>query len=375
MRVTTLRFDRESGWSGPLPDVEPDRSLTLCFGAPGYLNDTDPLRDLALGTGGNLLGCSTSGEIHHHEVADDTLSVAVMEFETTTVRSVAERITLDGSFSAGIAIGQRLADPSLKAIFILSEGLDVNGSELVRGINSVVPVDVVVTGGLAGDGPRFQQTWVIVDGKPVSGYVTAAGLYGNNVRVGHGSKGGWDKFGPERTVTRSRGNIVYELDGRPILELYREYLGDLAGELPASGSLFPLALRQPGSEKQLVRTIIGVDEAEQSLTFAGDVTQGHQVQLMHANFHRLIDGAEDAAASAIGRAAQVASVSIAVSCVGRRLVLGERTEDELEAMLHLLPSGTPQVGFYSYGEISPYTDGFCDLHNQTMTLTTIGEVV
>ena len=182
MRVTTLRFDRESGWSGPLPDVEPDRSLTLCFGAPGYLNDTDPLRDLALGTGGNLLGCSTSGEIHHHEVADDTLSVAVMEFETTTVRSVAERITLDGSFSAGIAIGQRLADPSLKAIFILSEGLDVNGSELVRGINSVVPVDVVVTGGLAGDGPRFQQTWVIVDGKPVSGYVTAAGLYGNNVR-------------------------------------------------------------------------------------------------------------------------------------------------------------------------------------------------
>jgi len=375
LRVSTLRFDRTSGWSGPLPDVDPKRSLTLCFGAPRYLDDTDPIRDLAVGVGGALLGCSTSGEIHGHEVADGTLSVAVMEFHATTVRVVAEPITLGSSFVAGSAIGRGLADPGLRAIFVLSEGLDVNGSELVRGINAAVPAGVVVTGGLAGDGSRFEQTWVIVDGKPVAGYVTAVGMYGSAVRVGHGSKGGWDKFGPERTVTRSRGNIVYELDGRPVLALYKEYLGDLAAELPASGLLFPLAVRQPGSAKQLVRTILSVDEAAQSLTFAGDVPQGHRVQLMQANFHRLVDGAEDAAGSALERASRVAALSIAVSCVGRRLVLGERTEDELEATMHVLPPESSQVGFYSYGEISPYAEGSCDLHNQTMTLTTIGEVV
>ncbi len=375
MRVSTLRFDRASGWSGPLPEVAPERLLTLCFGASRYLDDTDPIRDLAVGVGGTLLGCSTSGEIHDHEVADGTLSVAILEFDVTPVCGVAEPITLDRSFIAGAALGRRLADPGLTAVFVLSEGLDVNGSELVRGINSVVPAGVVVTGGLAGDGSRFERTWVIVDDKPVPGYATAVGLYGDAVRIGHGSKGGWDKFGPERTVTGSRGNIVYELDGRPVLALYKEYLGDLAAELPASGLLFPLAVRHPVSDKQLVRTILSVDEAAQSLTFAGDVPQGHRVQLMQANFHRLIDGAEDAAASAFERASQVAALSIAVSCVGRRLVLGERTEDELEATMHVLPSGTPQVGFYSYGEISPYAEGSCDLHNQTMTLTTIGEVV
>jgi hypothetical protein len=59
--------------------------------------------------------------------------------------------------------------------------------------------------------------------------------------------------------------------------------------------------------------------------------------------------------------------------VGRRLVLGSRTEEEIEATLEVLPKGTQQIGFYSYGEISPYTAGTCDLHNQTMTLTTLSE--
>ncbi len=374
MRVATFRFDPASGWSAPLPRVGPG-SLTLCFGASDFLDDTDPIRDLAVGVGGALLGCSTSGEIHGQEVADGTLAVAVIEFDHTPVRCVAEPISASTSFAAGQAVGQGLSEDSLRAVFVLSEGLDVNGSELVRGINASVPPGVVVTGGLAGDGSRFLRTWVIVDGKPVSGYVTAVGLYGDAIRVGHGSKGGWDKFGPERTVTRSTGNIVYELDGRPILALYKEYLGSLAGELPASGLLFPLAVRHPGTDKQLVRTILGVDPAAQSLTFAGDVPQGHRVQLMHANFGRLVDGAEDAAASALGRCATVPSLAITVSCVGRRLVLGANTEDELEATNHLLPPSAAQLGFYSYGELSPYADGACDLHNQTMTITAIGEVV
>jgi hypothetical protein len=234
---------------------------------------------------------------------------------------------------------------------------------------------VVVTGGLAGEGPRFERTWVIVDGKPASGFVTAVGLYGDKINVGHGSKGGWDIFGPERTVTRSTGNVVYELDGRPVLALYKEYLGDLAAELPASGLLFPLAVRAPGDDKRLVRTILGIDEEAQSLIFAGDVSQGHRVQLMQAQFDRLIGGAEDAAALARSRTDTAPQLSVAISCVGRRLVLGERTEDELEATLHALPDGIAQVGFYSYGEISPDLEGTCDLHNQAMTLTTFGEAV
>ena len=374
MRVFTTSFSESRGWSSPLPAVDPARALTLCFAASRYLDDPEPIRELAVDVGGVMVGCSTAGEIHDDEVSDDTLSVAVIEFDSTLVRSSSVPITADGSAESGARLGTALAGEDLRALFVLSDGLDVNGSDLVGGLTQTVPGSVVITGGLAGDGPRFEHTWVIVDGKPMPGFATAVGLYGDAVRVGHGSQGGWDIFGPERTVTRSTRNVVFELDGRPVLALYKEYLGDLAAELPASGLLFPLALRAPDSESPVVRTILAVDEEAQSLIFAGDVPQGHRVQLMQANFDRLVDGAEDAAESTLRGQVDGASLSVAISCVGRRLVLGERTEDELEATLHVLPPGTPQVGFYSYGEISPYAGGSCALHNQTMTLTRFGEL-
>jgi hypothetical protein len=179
----------------------------------------------------------------------------------------------------------------------------------------------------------------------------------------------------ERLVTRSRANVLFELDGKPALQLYKEYLGDRASGLPATGLLFPLTLRAArDDDKRLVRTILAVDEATQSMTFAGDVPQGYYAQLMHANFDRLIQGAGEAALSTRGDGAPApAPLAIAISCVGRRLVLGERAEEETEAVLEVLPPHTQQIGFYSYGEISPYASGHCDLHNQTMTLTTISE--
>jgi hypothetical protein len=188
-----------------------------------------------------------------------------------------------------------------------------------------------------------------------------------------GSKGGWDAFGPTRQVTRAQGNILFELDGKPALELYKSYLGERAAGLPATALLFPLSLRDPeGRNEDIVRTVLAVDEASQSLTFAGDIPEGHLVQLMRANFDRLVDGA-GAAAVGLGDRGLSPTLAVAVSCVGRRLVLGERVEEEVEATLDALPTGTQQVGFYSYGELSPQATGACSLHNQTMTLTVIQE--
>ncbi len=276
---------------------------------------------------------------------------------------------------AGEMLAHQLYEPGLRSVLVLSDGISVNGSALVRGLNAILPDSVVVTGGLAGDGERFGRTWVIKDGVPESGYISAAGFYGESIRVGHGSKGGWDIFGPERTVTRSSGNILYELDGKPALQLYKEYLGDRAEGLPASAMLFPLALRaESGSAKQIVRTVLGVNEAHNSMVFAGDIPEGYRAQLMKANFDRLVDGASFAAQQVWDSSSQgTPQLAIAISCVGRRMVLGERTEEELEAACEILPKGTWQIGFYSYGEISPFTTGQCDLHNQTMTLTTISE--
>ena len=359
-----------------IADVSGDTTLIILFGDP-EIATAAPLIAALRGRfpAAILIGCSSAGEIVGDSILDHTVSGDLIGFAGTTLRATSASVdTPEASFAAGTAVAQALAAPDLRGILVLSDGLHVNGSELVRGINAVLPPEVPVTGGLAGDGDRFQQTWGISDGHPVSGVVSAVGFYGDAIRLGHGSKGGWDIFGQERVVTRSAGNVLFELDGRPALALYKQYLGELAAGLPSTALLFPLAVRiDDDPDKQIVRTILGIDEAAQSLTFAGDVPQGSRAQLMRADFDRLIGSAGDAAVLACpGGAASV--LSVAISCVGRRLILGERCEEELEAALEFLSSGTQQIGFYSYGEIAPFAAGQCDFHSQTLTLTTITEL-
>ncbi|AGP41734.1 FIST N-terminal domain-containing protein [Sorangium cellulosum] len=381
MILETFHYDRDTQrWSvRVLPVLDSDRTLVLVFGAPEFLDDPGAIRELRRAyPRSHMVGCSSAGEIAGTAVRDGTLSVAVARFERTTLSAAqVEVASASESFAAGQALARKLDRPGLRGVLVLSEGLGVNGSQLVAGLNAVLPESVVVTGGLSGDGTRFQRTWVCVGDTVRSGLVAAVGLYGEHVVIQHGSKGGWDKFGPERVVTRSAGNVLYEVDGKPALSLYKEYLGDKAAELPASALLFPLALRATArDEKFLVRTVLAVDHERQSMTFAGDVPEGHLVQLMKADFERLVGGAEDAArAASEAAAAGEGALAIAISCVGRRIVLGDRTEEEVEAVLDVLPRGTQVTGFYSYGEISPYAAGHCDLHNQTMTLTVLSEAL
>ena len=378
MDLVTLTHTRPNGWSVPLPTVlDSPSTLVVAFGASEPTDAGAALASLRAAFPRSLLtGCSTAGQIAGTSLFDDGLTVAVIRFARTRLRSVSAPVSEPrGSFAAGSALGSALAGPELRGAFIMSDGLKVNGSELVRGLSSVLPRRVIITGGLAGDGDRFRTTWVIDKGVSCGQTVTAVGFYGDSVVIGHGSKGGWDLLGPERLVTRSEANTLYELDWKPALQLYKEYLGERAAGLPATALLFPLAIRAEGApDGRIVRTVLAVDEAQQAMVFAGDIPQGARVQLMRANFDRLIEGASGAAGMACLRGqGSLPMLSVAISCVGRRLVLGERTEEELEATLDVLPVGTQQVGLYSYGEISPYTDGTCDLHNQTMTLTTISE--
>lgn len=378
MEIHALRYDRKEQWTiTNLPQVDSQRTLVVLFGSSSFVDSASRIAELAdRYPQSTVIGCSTAGEIFGTQIFDESVSAAIVRFDHTDLRlASAPARSVEDSFTAGQQIARQLNDSSLKGIFVLSDGLCVNGSELVRGLNSHVAPSVVVTGGLAGDGDRFRRTWVLQDRRPQAGFVTAVGFYGDRIQIGHGSKGGWDRFGPERCVTRSKGNILFELDGRPALQLYKEYLGDRAAGLPATGLLFPLALRSNESDsKSLVRTILAVDEREQSLTFAGDIPEGALAQLMKANFDRLVQGASEAASSTkLSTDGGPCTLAIAISCVGRRLVLGERTEEEIEATLDVLPKGTRQIGFYSYGELSPFATGTCDLHNQTMTLTTLSE--
>jgi len=260
-------------------------------------------------------------------------------------------------------------------ILVLSEGVDVNGSALVAGLQQHLPAQVGITGGLAGDGDRFQETLLLWNGQVEPHSILVLGFYGTRLRVGSGSFGGWEAFGPYRQVTRSSGNRLYELDGRSALSLYQAYLGEQAPELPAAGLLFPLSVLTSASEKPVVRTLLAIHEDDQSVTFAGDVPEGSYAQVMRTTIPHLVAGAMKAAkTSAEPLGACSPELAVLISCVGRKLVMQQHVEEEVQGVRQVLGERTILTGFYSYGEIAPFTPGtLCRLHNQTMTITTFAE--
>jgi len=351
--------------------------LIFVFGNRELLENTNLTAELhELYPDAIFSGCSTAGEIAGESVNDNTIVISAVHFNNTPLASAKVALTaVDfNSFDAGKTLVSHLPTENLKHVFVVSDGLRVNGTDLVKGMRAGLATNVTITGGLAGDGAKFSKTVIVEpDGIITTENVAAIGLYGDSISIDFGSRGGWDSFGLDRLVTRSHENVLFEIDGEPALDLYKSFLGDRAKDLPASGLLFPLSMRDSEDRAPVVRTILGINEEEKSLTFAGDIPQGSFVRLMKANNDRLITGAEEAAEIAMEGRDEAPEFAILVSCVGRKLVLKQIVEEEVESVSEVL--GKPALaGFYSYGELAPFNKSvFCELHNQTMTITTFRE--
>jgi len=351
--------------------------LVIGFGEKGYLSNNTSYHLLKeLFPNSNIALCSTSGEIFHTEVLDDSLSVTAIQFDKTDVQAASVSINdFKSSYEAGATLVKQLSQNELKYIFILSDGGLVNGSELVRGIESVIHHSIPVTGGLAGDGTSFKSTLVGLNEDPKQGNILAIGFYGDALKIGHGSMGGWEMFGLEKKITKSISNELFEIDNANALDIYKQYLGNYADELPGSALLFPLSIKLDNDTNSVVRTILSINNDTKSMVFAGDVPEGSKVRFMKANFDKLIDAASDAAQSSLVSLDDISpKLAILISCVGRKIILNKRVEEEVEAVVDVLGNNSVITGFYSYGEISPLNaNAKCELHNQTMTITTFDE--
>ncbi|MBE8726381.1 FIST signal transduction protein [Flavobacterium hungaricum] len=354
-----------------------DLDLVLGFGSRDLLSDEKVFKELKNKfPASQLIFCSSAGEIYENEVLDNTISLTAIKFSSTVIKTYEVDIdAYENSFQAGSSLVEKFDQDNLKLVLILSDGGKVNGSELVNGMNAVKNEEVLIVGGLAGDAARFEKTVVGLNEIPQQGKIVAVGFYGQKIVVSHGSLGGWETFGLERIVTKSENNVLYEIDGKNVLDLYKIYLGKYAEELPGSALLFPLSIKIDGIDEPIVRTILSIDEVNQTMTFAGDVPKGSKVRFMKANFDRLIDAASQAASSCLELKSFSPKLALLISCVGRKLILGSRIDEEVEAVSEIFGDKTIISGFYSYGEISPLKPfGECILHNQTMTITCINEI-
>ncbi len=378
MKIAQKQWTEKSGWQSFSSNGMSDQAqLVLAFGEIDILRQASRLDEVKQAfPNARVLGCSTAGEIMESQVSDNSLAVTGVLFENTELQFAETTLeNVKDSFAAGERLARALDPHGLVHVFVLSDGLHVNGSALAQGLHHRLPAHVSITGGLAGDQDRFQDTLVFLDTVSDKSTLAAIGFYGEALQVGYGSRGGWDSFGPDRLVTRAEANTLYELDGQSVLGLYETYLGDQAPGLPATGLLFPLSLTVEGSDQRLVRTVLSVDRCEGSMTFAAEIPEGSYARLMKASSERLVDGAADSARESQTVGPQAPHLAILISCVGRKLVLRQRVDEEVEIVRNTLGKDTPISGFYSYGEICPIeaTTKHAELHNQTMTVTTLFE--
>ncbi|MEE9364188.1 MAG: FIST N-terminal domain-containing protein [Cellulophaga sp.] len=351
--------------------------LVLVFGNRYMLEDSGIYKEIrTMFPGGNIVFGSTSGEILANNVIENSITITAIEFSKSHYKVCSQNISNynNNIEELGEAITNKLLGKDLKHIFIMSEGSTINGSTLIKGLEHNIPVGVSITGGLSGDDARFERTLVSYNTNPKEGEVVAIGFYGASLEITYANFGGWTGFGPERIITKSTGNILYELDNKPALDLYKTYLGDKADELPHAALFYPLKLTLKGTNESLVRTILNVNDKENTMTLAGDVPEGALVQLMMSTVDDIAEGASIAASYAMRGRKKEPELSILISCIGRKLVMDQRVEEEVEEVIEIIGEKTKVTGFYSYGEMSPFAgEDNCVLQNQTMTLTLISE--
>ncbi len=378
--MQSSQFYYQNGEWKNLPSSEKDRlsaNVVLVFGDRILLDDDKLIKDIqSKFPSSRIITCSTAGEIKQNHFQESGAVCVSIQFEKTNVDFVTKNIdAYKNSTDLGKALAASLRQDDLKYILVISDGNLINGDDLISGIQEVIDPSVLISGGLAGDADRFKKTLVGLDNNIKEGNVVLMGLYGNHITVGTGTQGGWDVYGPERTITKSEKNILYEIDGENALDLYKKYLGKYAEGLPSSALLFPISVRKKEEKTFLVRTILSIDEKNKQMVFAGNIPEGAEVRFMRSNFDRLINAASDAGTQAVSLMKnKPVDLAILVSCVGRKIVLGDRVEEEIEAVAESMLPNTTITGFFSYGEIAPNKDeNNTKLHNQTMTVTTFAE--
>lgn len=376
MQIEQRLWTAADGWQTTHPgNLLGSAQLVFVFGDTALLKDAKHTKTITqFYPGAQVVFGSTAGEILGDEVYDNTLTVTAIHFDSSRVTSHLSKISsLQSSLAIGEALAKQVGRAGLKHLFVISNGIDVNGSDLIHGIMSIIP-DIPISGGLTGDAERFKETLVGLNDDIGSKNVVLLAFYGDRLQIGFGYQGGWVPFGPQRRVTKAEGNVLYELDGQSVLDLYKKYLGIYAKGLPATGLLFPLSVRDELSGRDVVRTLLAVNHEKKSMTFAGDIPMNCLASFMKASTEQLVTAACDAARSSLTFTHGEADLAILVSCVGRKMVMKQRTKEELKTIHDVFGKKVLTTGFYSYGEICPYSHGdVAALHNQTMTITILAE--
>ncbi len=378
MKVEQMQWTESAGWSPEIPGtLATDANLVLVFGSTEHLKNKRHITNIRKAYPNALIsGCSTAGEIFDVTVLDSSLSITAIHFERTQLQTTHARINNpEDSFRCGKKLAQTISHQGLRHVFVLSDGLNINSNELISGLNEQLPSGVTITGGLSGDAGHFEETLVLWQDKAQSHVVTLIGLYGKALKIGFSSLGNWGSLKPEHADTHTSNNTLYEIDGKSALELYKSHLGEHAAYRPTTDTQPPAGVRSADRDARPTKTSLTPDENEQSMAFTSNILAGNHYHLTKENVNRPVD--DTIAATKIDPSTlnkSSAELAILISCVRRKMTLRQKTKQEIEGIREMLGPQPILTGFYSYGEISPFSpDTHRKSHNQTMTITLFSE--
>jgi len=348
---------------------------TLVFGFVSVYLPITKFMDVFKQQGLMLYGVSTGGEILFDQQRDSILTQAGVFVLTDLKPEVFDIHLVKREESTTFAFAQRLGKQVAQTIdnpnLILStSGLDMDGQEMVNGMQSILGSEVKIFGGMAADDEKFKQTFVFTESNITDRGALALAFDRTKVELKGMVTSGWIGLGSEFIVNRSEGNVVYEINQEPALDLYMDYLNVSEEDLPGIGLEYPFLLKKKGSE-DVIRAVMQIDGEKRSLVFAGSVPEGSTIsfstspgfEIMENTRNRIMD---------FYQANPKTDLMLLFSCVARHVALGPLISTEIK--LASLKWKVPLAGFFTFGEFGSNLGQICGFYNQTFTLALIRDI-
>ncbi len=359
--------------------------FVFMFASVGY-DQRSLLRAVREATGGApLSGCSGEGTINGDYADESNFSVVVMVISSDELRwrnGLATGLSADSRATGQLVAQSVSSDVSADAVglFVFPDGATANFDHFFAGLEGNLSSDqfLPLWGGGAGDNLALVQTYQYCDDEVVSDGVAYALLSGE-AQPASAIGIGYIPIGGERKVTRSQGNVIYEIDGRPALEVLQEYLPDraLAEDWGSYAITFALCLRAPSyikDEEYIVRTILSVDAADGSATVQSEVPEGTSVWMSSRDKEKVTTGLDrmaDQIKEELGGAQP--KLVFHFDCCSRGKVMFRDQEKQriLRRFRQAVGPEVPWAGFHSFGEIGPVGKHNC-YHSYTAVVLALG---
>jgi len=319
-----------------------------------------------------LFGASSAGEFINEDHTEESIVVLLLDMDPTAFMVYHQEADFSTSFSAGHKLAEFGLNKFKNPIFLVTFSMTVNGEGVIAGVHDLIPRERIF-GGMAGDDFAMKATYSFTNDRISPSSLTGLILDGDKIQVDGVAFCGWEPIGGKNRITRSKDNVVYEINEQPAMEVVKQVFGEFYETLDNHDVLmgaaqYPFQMIKDG--KYVLRAALYSNEEDGSLFLAGPVEEGQEFRFSVAPGFEVIEDTVNKFKEYANNKPKPEAL-ILFSCKARHMSLGPLVEDELAGIHEIW--GKDMIGFFTYGEIGMDTDGKTNFYNETCSLVMISE--